>query len=114
MNTKFLTVAMGVMLLSSSAASFADEHWGGHRDGPPAHYSSHNRDGYRDSRPYWNEHGHPGYAPGPRWCPPQPHGHWAPAPEWRPYRHPDYSGYWGRGGGYDRDGVTIIYRGHLH
>ena len=114
MNTKFLTLALGGLLLSSSAVSFADGRWGEHRAGPPTYHAPHDRDGFRDSRPFWHEHGHPGYGPGPRWYPPQPHGHWAPVPEWRSYRHSDYPGHWERGDAYYRDGVTIIFRGHLN
>jgi hypothetical protein len=114
MNAKFLTLALGGLLLSSSAVSFADEHWGEHRDGAAAYRWSHDGDGFRDSRPYWHEHGHPRFNAGPRWCPPQPHGRWAPVPEWRPYHHSEYQGHSGGGGAYDRDGVTIIFRGHLN
>jgi hypothetical protein len=121
MNTKLLIPAMGVLLLSSSVAALADEHRGGHPNGPPAFHASSDRDGFhhdgfrgdgfrgdgfRDARPYWREHGHPIYVPAQRWCPPAPRAHWEP----RPY----YPSQWGQGPTYDRDGVTIIFSGHLN
>lgn len=93
MNTKLLIPAMGVVLLSSSAAALADEHRGGHLNGPPAFHASNDRDGFRgegfrgdgfrgdgfrDARPHWREHGHPIYVPAQRWCPPAPRAHHDP------------------------------------
>jgi hypothetical protein len=45
-------------------------------------------------------------VPAQRWCPPAPRAHWEP----RPY----YPSQWGQGPTYDRDGVTIIFSGHLN
>jgi len=115
MNTKLLIPAVGVLLLSSSVVALADEHRGGHRNGPPAFQASNDRggfrhEGFRDARPYWHGHGHPVYAPVQRWCPPPARAYWAPVPQPRPY----YPSHWGQGPAYSRDGVTIIFRGHLN
>jgi hypothetical protein len=121
MNTKLLIPAVGVLLLSSSVAALADEHFGGHREGPQAFHGSNDRDGFRHegfhgdgfgqdgfhgARPYWREHGRPIYVPAQRWCPPPPRAYWEP----RPY----YPSHWGQGPAYDRDGVTIIFSSHLN
>ena len=105
MNTKLLIPAMGVLLLSSSVAALAEDHFNGHREGPTFH-ASRDRDGFRDARPFWHEHGRPIYVPAQRWCPPPPRVHWEP----RPY----YPGHWGQGPAYDRDGVTITFHSHLN
>ena len=115
MNTKKLIPVVGVLLLSSSVAALADEHRGGHPNGAPAFHASDHRDGFRqegfrDARPYWREHGHPIYVPAQRWCPPPPRARWVPVPQPRPY----YPSHWGQGRAYDRDGVTVIFRGHLN
>jgi len=120
MNTKLLIPAMGVLLLSSSVAALADDHRGGHPNGPPAFHASNDHDGFRHEgfrgdgfhggRPHWGEHGHPIYVPAQRWCPPPSRAYWAPVPQPRPY----YPSHWGQGYAYDRDGVTITFRGHLN
>jgi hypothetical protein len=110
MNTKLLIPAMGVLLLSSSIAALADEHFNGHREGPPAFHASNDRNGYRDAKPFWHEHVRPVYVPAQRWCPPAPRVGWVPVPQPRPY----YPSHWDQGHAYDRDGVTITFRGHLN
>jgi hypothetical protein len=101
MNTRFLAPTLGALLLCSSALALAGD-WRG-RDHGPAKYH-----GWHDSRAdrHWHEfQQHRAWRQN-RWYPAHPHGYWTPAPGWRHERFAYPS--------YDRDGVTIIFRGRVN
>ena len=114
MNTKKLIPVVGVLLLSSSVAALADEHRGGHPNGAPAFHASNHRDGFRQEG--FRMHGRTGVSTVIRsTCLPSAGAH--------PRRAPVGSGaaaapvlpsHWSQGPTYNRDGVTIIFRGHLN
>ena len=101
MNTKFLTPTLGALLLCSSGLALAGD-WRG-RDHGPAQYH-----GWHDSRAdrHWHEFlQHRAWRQN-HWYPAHPHGNWTPAPGWRHDRFAYPS--------YDREGVTIIFRGRVN
>ena len=115
MNRKLFVSALGALLLASSHAALAeggaierslhqvrtDQRW--HGDG--------DRRDWRHDRRSW--HGH-----GPHHGPKQFHGRGHYKPYWHhryPHRHHHYRHHGGwRPHGYDRDGVTIIFRGSFY
>lgn len=101
MKSKLITVAMGAVLLSTGTLAMAhdgrdrDDHgWRGHQW---REHQWHERE-WRDHHPRWHREY---YRVEPRWEP-----RYVPVPDWRyrsSYPH-----------GYDRDGVSIILRGHIN
>lgn len=103
MNTKFLAPVVGALLLGGSTLALADNR---HDHGRPQVRGWHQDNRSRPER-HWHEFQR--Y----RYYNPDPHGYWRPGPG--PHRHPYAyrSDGWGPRA-YDRDGVTIIFRGRLN
>ena len=105
MNTKLLAPLVGALLLGGSTLALAGNRHDDDRGHPQA------RGWHQDnwSRPERHWHQFQQY----RHYDPRPRAYWAPAPI--PPRHPSaYRSYgWGPRA-YDRDGVTVIFRGRLN
>jgi len=101
MNTKYLVPTLGALLLCSSTLVLAGDFHG--RDHGPTQYR-----GWHDSRAdrHWHEFQQHRAWRQHHWYPAHPHGNWTPAPAWRHDRFAYRS--------YDRDGVTIIFRGRVN
>ena len=100
MNTKLLIPAVSVLLLCSSTLALAG-------DGRGRDYGAPQYRGWHDSRAeqHWHEFlRHRAWRQN-YWYPAHPHGRWTPAPGWQHDRfaYPNY----------DRDGLTIIFRGRV-
>lgn len=101
MNTKLFAPAIGALLLGGSTLALADSR---HNHGRPQVRGWQHESWSRPDR-HWHEfQRHRHYDA-------RPHGYWVPAPiqHRHPYAHPG----WGPRA-YDRDGVTIIFRGRLN
>jgi hypothetical protein len=101
MNTKLLVPTLGALLLCSSTLALAGD-WRG-PDHHPAQYR-----GWHDSRAerHWHEFlQHRGWRQQHSY-PAHPRGNWTPAPGWQR----DWFAY----RSYDRDDVTIIFRGRVN
>ncbi len=104
MNTKLLVPTLGALLLCSSTLAMAGD-WRSHGQGLPQHSGWY--DGGRSpAERHWHEYQQYRGWQHNRWCPAHPYRSWTPAPAW----HHDRLAY----PGYDRDGVTIIFRGQLN
>ena len=102
MNTKLLVPTLGALLLCSSTLALAGD-WHSHDHGAPQYRSY---GGWSPAERHWHEYQqYRGWRRN-HWCPADPHRSWTPAPAW----HHDRFAY----RGYDRDGVTIIFRGPLN
>ena len=101
MNTKLLAPVVGTLLLAGSTLALADNR---HDHGRPQVRGWHHESWSRPDR-HWNQFQH--Y----RRYDAHPHRYWRPAPI--PHRHPSAYQGWGPRA-YDRDGVTIIFRGRVN
>ena len=97
MNTKLLVPTLGALLLCSSTLASGGD-WRNQDHGAPQ-YRGWRGGGWSPAERHWHEYQQYRGWQHNRWCP-------APAPAWQRNRfaHP----------GYDRDGVTIIFRGPLN
>jgi hypothetical protein len=101
MNAKYLAPTLGALLLCSSTLALAGDFRG--RDDGLTQYQ-----GWHDSRAdrHWHEFlQHRAWRQN-YWYPAHPHGNWTPAPAWRHDRFAYRN--------YERDGVTIIFRGRVN
>jgi len=104
MNTKLMIPAVGALLLCTSTLALAGN-WRTQDHGVPQYRGWHGG-GWSPAERHWHEYQHYRGWQHNRWCPAYPHGTWTPAPAWQHGRFA-YRGY-------DRDGVTIIFRGPLN
>ena len=97
MNTKILLPTLGALLLCSSTLALAGDWQDRGRSAPQ--YQSWHDGGWSRAERHWHEYRHYRGWEHDRSYPAYPRGYWTPAPAYR---------------GYDRDGVTIILRGHVN
>jgi len=115
MNKKLLVPLLGALILGSSTLALADR---GSSPIPQASDFRQMHDNGRHGDRGWRNDDGPRhrYDHGPRyrherWSPPHGHHHWHPAPRWGHYDRPHY---YGHQHGHGRDGVSIIFRGHIN
>ncbi len=104
MNTKLLVPTLGALLLCSSTLALAGD-WRSHDHGA-AQFRGWHGGSWSQADRHWHQYQHYRGWQHNRWGPAHPHRSWTPAPAW----HHDRFAY----RGYDRDGVTIIFRGPLN
>lgn len=110
MRTKLIASTVGLLLLGGSALALA-----GGRDDHAARYQEWHADAWHGHRGHgFDRHPHRAYYYGPRHFHdlPRPYVYRAPAPVWH-HGHPG-PGYRGAPPQHDRDGVSIILRGHFN